>query len=381
MGFVLLLVTILLVLIAAVTLLIGIFGDNLALIFVSIGASALAAIVLAVLSQMSRRKARDATTAATAPEPLATEPAVTSAPAGVTPVAAAPPEAPTLTDAPVAAAGGGTATAVATLPIAGYDSLRVNEILPKLEGLDLDQLEEVAQHEESTKNRTTILNRIDELMDQLEAEEVGAPVADAVDADVAEEPDEELAEAIESGDTVPEAAVSGGFPIPDYESLGEDDVIAMLGDLDADELEEVAEYEETHANRDRVLDAIDDRLDELEGIAPAAGAPAAAATPSATVKKATTKKASAKKAVAKKAAAKRAATPAKRQTSVSKAAVSVKKSAAATKATSKAATKKAAATVKRTGATKKAAPTVKKATTAKKATATKKATKAAKKSR
>lgn len=377
----LLLVTILLVLIAAVTLLIGIFGDNLALIFVSIGASALAAIVLAVLSQMSRRKARDATTAATAPEPLATEPAVTSAPAGVTPVAAAPPEAPTLTDAPVAAAAGGTATAVATLPIAGYDSLRVNEILPKLEGLDLDQLEEVAQHEESTKNRTTILNRIDELMDQLEAEEAGAPVADAVDADVAEEADEELAEAIESGDTVPEAAVSGGFPIPDYESLGEDDVIAMLGDLDADELEEVAEYEETHANRDRVLDAIDDRLDELEGIAPAAGAPAAAATPSATVKKATTKKASAKKAVAKKAAAKRAATPAKRQTSVSKAAVSVKKSAAATKATSKAATKKAAATVKRTGATKKAAPTVKKATTAKKATATKKATKAAKKSR
>jgi hypothetical protein len=66
---VLLLVTILLVLVAAVTLLIGIFSDELWLIFVSIGASALAAIVLAVLSQVSRRKGRAATTA-TAPEPL-----------------------------------------------------------------------------------------------------------------------------------------------------------------------------------------------------------------------------------------------------------------------------------------------------------------------
>ena len=59
-----LLVTIALVLVAAVTLLIGIISDNLALIFISIGASAIAAIVLGVLSQMSRKKGKSGAGAA-----------------------------------------------------------------------------------------------------------------------------------------------------------------------------------------------------------------------------------------------------------------------------------------------------------------------------
>ena len=342
---VLLLVTIVLVLIAAVTLLIGIFGDNLTLIFVSIGASALAAIVLAVLSQVGKRRDREAP--AVTPTPLTPEPA--PAPA-VTPIAAA---------EPAVAAATSTASSLVDLPIADYDSLRVNEILPQLDELDLDQLEAVAQHEEATKNRASVLNRIDDLMDELEAAEAGVPVAAATEEidemDELEEIDEEeLAEDIESGDIVPEAAVSGGFPIADYESLSEAQVIARLGGLDADQLEEVAEYEETHANRDRVLDAIDDRLDELEGVAPA-GAPVA------TVKKA------AKAATAKKAAVKKA-TGAKKA-AVKKAATAVKKT--ATKAASKAApaTKKAAASTK-----KAAASTKKSATSAKKASATKKAT-------
>ena len=350
---VLLLVTILLVLIAAVTLLIGIFGDNLALIFVSIGSSALAAIVLAVLSQMNKRTAREAETT-TGPKPLPTQQAPEPAPVAAAPSVAAvpatvpPPEEPTLvTDA----------LPSDELPIADYDSLRVNEILPALEELDLDQLELVAQHEETTKNRTTVLNRIDELMDQLEAEEAGAaPVAAVADAA------DEWLEDIEEGEVVPEEKVSTGFPIDDYESLSVDEIIAMIGDLDADELEEVAEYEETHANRDAVLDAIDDRLDELEGLVPAA-APVAAA----------------KKATVKKAAVKKAAAVTKRATPVKSVAKKATKAATPAKAASKAVKKTAAPAKAASKAVKKAA--VKKAAVKKAAAAKKVAKKAAKKSR
>lgn len=340
---------------------------------------------------MSRRKAREEAPSATAAAPLVPEPAAATATGAgsVTPVVAIPPEEPTLADAPVAAVAAPTAAAAsgARLPIDDYDSLRVNEILPKLDDLDLDELEQVAQHEESTKNRTTVLNRIDELMDQLEAEEVGTAATTEVVGSAAASSGEDLADAIETGQAVPEEAVSSGFPIPDYESRSEDEIVRMLADLDADELEEVAEYEETHANRDRVLDAIDDRLDELEGLAPGAPAeaalepvtgfePEAAAT--APVRKTVAKKATAKKAVGKKATAattksatarpaKKAAAPTKRPAAVSKAAITVKKATA----------KKAAAA---TATSKRAATSVKKATPVKKVTAAKKATKAAKKS-
>jgi hypothetical protein len=328
---VLLLVTIVLVLIAAVTLLIGIFGDSLALIFVSIGSSVLAAVVLGVVSQMTKRRPAEAT--AGGPAPLATAPATEPATERIgapEPVGASTSVMETVST--VADAAGGA------LPIAGYDSLRVNEILPKLSSLDLDELETVAQHEESTKNRTSVLNKIDELMDALEAE--GAPVAApaATVADVGER----------------------AFPIADYDALDADEVVGLLADLDADELEEIAEYEETHANRDAVLDAIDDRLDELEGVAPAASRVATAVK--ITGKKATAKKAGAKKAstakkttAAKKATAKKAASrpPAKKAAAAARTTATAAKKATAKKATAKKATAKKA-TAKKV-ATKKAA--------------------------
>src|SRR5687768_2605675 len=138
---VLLLVTILLVLIAAVTLLIGIFGNNLALIFVSIGSSVVAALVLAALSQMSKRRVREETAV---PSSMPTAPPPPPEPTRVEPTVS-PIEEPTIATA--------AATGVVSLPIANYDGLRVNEIMPLLEELDLDQLEAVAQHEEDNKNR------------------------------------------------------------------------------------------------------------------------------------------------------------------------------------------------------------------------------------
>jgi len=409
---VLLLVTILLVLVAAVTLLIGIFSDELALIFISIGASALAAIVLAVLSQMSRKKGRDAASEAKAPETLPSRQESTAASEEVAQQAAASIEE---IGEPVVRADEPTASVPAggvALPIENYDALRVNEILPQLEGLDLDELETVAQHEESRKNRTTVLNRIDTLMDQLEAAEAAAPAGGGDQlAQEAVASIEEIGEPVVAlddadADAATATAADDGFPIPNYDSLSAAELIPLLDDLDADQLEAVADREEAGPNRDAVLDAIDDRLDILEGIvpAPAAAAPAASAdetalidaeeaadelpveavAPAATrapAKKSTAKKAAAKKAPARKVAAtapapaKKAATTAKKAAPVKatkKTLEPVKKAPAATRAT------KAAAAVKAAPATARKASTVRKAPAATKATATKAAKKAAK---
>ena len=398
----LLLVTILLVLIAAVTLLIGIFSDNLALIFVSIGASALAAIVLAALSQVSKRKAREATPA-TGPEPLpAREPATVGGGAAARSADAEQAAADIATiGEPVGVASDAPTTTMAAvggpLPIADYDNLRVNQILPALADLDLDQLEAVAQHEENNKNRTTVLNRIDDLMDELEAQEAGGAPA-AASADV----DDEAAALVESIETIGEpvvatggAAAAGGFPIPDYDDLDEDELIELLQDLDADQLEAVADREEAGQNRDAVLDAIDDRLDILEGIVPAPPAKAAVATKTApakapakktpvkaaasSTKKVTpptaTRKASAPTAVKKTAAAKKStAAPAKKTAAApAKKAATKTASKAPAKSAAKAPAKKAAASTAK--ATKKAATTAKKAAPVKKASAAKKTAK------
>ncbi len=392
----LLLVTIVLVLVAAVTLLIGIFSDQLALIFISIGASALAAIVLGVLSQMSRRKGR-ATATSTGPEAdagrsVSESEAVSAIGAVGVPVATTTPAPSDEPTSVVAAVPAGSASEA--LPIEGYDDLRVNQILPQLGDLDLDELEQVAQHEESHKNRTTVLNRIDQLMDDLEAEPGAGGSSGQADADQLVEEAvasiEEIGEPIVAVESEPEPATppaDAGFPIPDYDSLSEAELIPMLGSLDADQLETVADREEAGANRDAVLDAIDDRLDILEGVVPppatSASAPqaiGAAAAPTA-VKKAPARKASAtpaKKSAAKKAPAsaarKAAPSPTKKAAASTAAKVparTAKKTPAPTAkapaATRKAATKAAPATKKTTAVVKKATP-VKKASAAKKAT-------------
>ena len=411
----LLLVTIVLVLIAAVTLLIGIFSDELALIFVSIGASALAAIVLAVLSQVSRRKGRTAAEA-TGPEPLPQRQDVATQAAESIETLGEPVAVPVTSDAPTETVPVVAATPAArggSLPIEDYDSLRVNEILPRLDGLDLDQLEDVAQHEESHKNRTTVLNRIDQLMDELEAAPAGAPVsADQQLAEEAAASIEEIGEPVVALEDVPSApepaaaeASPDGFPIPNYDALEEDELIPLLDELDADELEQVADREEAGKNRDAVLDAIDDRLDILEGIVPAPPARAAASTMAetepvtmqepepapvmrvATAKKApsarkaaatpTKKGAAVKKAAAPARAAKKAAAPVPTKSAAKVPARSAAKKAAATPVTAR---KAGAATAKKSVAkaapvTRKAATAVKKATPVKKAAAAKKASK------
>jgi hypothetical protein len=333
-GHVLLLVTIGLVLIGAISLVIGFVSSSLAPIYLSIACSIVAGGVLVVFSRMSRRQAPSAEGAPAAAESMPAE-----APTEVV-GAATQTSAPVVPDLP--------------FPIDDYDNLKVNQIVPLLPELDLDELDMVREREVAGRNRATIVKKIDELIDELEAQ----------DEAVLREP--EAAAAVEEPTAAVPAATGGdaaGLPIEDYDSLSVAQILPLLPELDDDELESVAEYEEQHKNRAQVLKRIDEIFETGE-VAGAAAEKLGVDAPA--PKKTAAKKTAAKKAAAKKAAAKKAA--AKKAAAAKKTAAPAKKAAAAKKAGTKkaAAPAKKAAAKKAAGGTKKAAPAKKAAKATKK---------------
>lgn len=66
-------------------------------------------------------------------------------------------------DEPVAEPEGPPAPGVAELAIPGYDSLSASQVVPRLTGLEGDELESVRRYEASRRGRKTILNRIAQL--------------------------------------------------------------------------------------------------------------------------------------------------------------------------------------------------------------------------
>ncbi|MDQ3681018.1 MAG: hypothetical protein M3378_10855 [Actinomycetota bacterium] len=287
-------------------LMIGLFADVIWLVYASIVCAMAAGLVLLFYSRLSQREAatagaggpqgqaRTAPSAppagsgAPAPEPGSTEPAPARGWEPPPPPEPVPEPTATLSvvgrggrDNTEVGEGVGVAAAPSDeqdlgFPIADYDELRVSEILPLLPELDLDELDMVREREEAGKRRLTVINRIDELMDELEAEEV--PVAVAGPA-----PD--------------------GFPIEDLESLPVEEIVAVIPILSDEELDLLAEREEQGQNRAAVLDAIDDQFEEVEiEEEEVVAAPVAAIA----AKKVSAKKVPAKKAAVKKVPAKRA---------------------------------------------------------------------------
>jgi hypothetical protein len=294
---VLLLLTIGLVLVGAVSLVIGFVSQNTLPIYISIACSVAAGLVLLVFSRMNRRQAV-VPVGATGDDtggPATTEFVLQEARAAARPAASA------------AAADDG-------FPIEDYDQLLVSEIVPLLPELDLEELDAVRAREEDGKARASILRRIDALAEELDG--TAAPADVDIDDDIDEEDDEvEVEVEIDDDDEF--------FPIADYEDLRVNQILPLLPELDDDELAIVAERERSGADRYSILV----RIDELLGVtvakkAPAKKAPAkkspakrragdAQTTQKAAAKKAPAKKTAAKKAPAKKAAAKKA-TPAKK---------------------------------------------------------------------
>jgi hypothetical protein len=157
------LVSFLLVLAAAVTLVIGLLNSGLGLIYVSIACSVAAGIVLA-LAVVRSRPERAAAPAVGSERLRALEeeeaPSVTVVPTrGGRRGAAA--EEPDEEEEGVAA--GASENGEGVFPIADYDDLKVGEIVSLLPELDEDELEMVREREESGKNRSTILTRVEAL--------------------------------------------------------------------------------------------------------------------------------------------------------------------------------------------------------------------------
>ena len=281
-----LLVSFLLVIVATIFLLSGLFlTKDLALIFISIACSALAGIVLVVAVMRSRPRPGEASTAADG-----------------------------LTPAPAALADGGDDRAVASpgrdvgreFPIAGYDSLEVVEVLPLLGDLEPAGLEMVRQREASGRAHPWILARIDALLeaeaDADTSEHAWAPGPIGTGkARVLDEDDDEIAEVepddadwasprdsdwaasdfpLDAGADYDDLTTARDFPIDRYDELRVSEILPLLANLDAEDLKMVREEEAAGKGRASVLARIDGLLAREGGGARPAPAKRSAARPS-----------------------------------------------------------------------------------------------------
>ncbi|MFP5321648.1 MAG: hypothetical protein ACLGIC_07340 [Acidimicrobiia bacterium] len=300
-----------LVLLATILLVVGLLTDDaIGLIYLSIACSATAAVVLALAFRRARPKGDapseppapilpegeepDAPLVAAAPEP-ATPPAE---PTRVQPVVAAPeaeaseevnPGSTPTADTEPAVATEAAETAPATdddwvddddwadsgdfdveFPIADYDELTVDEIMPLLPQLYSDELEIVAERERSTKDRRQILDKLAELA------RTGTD-ADAEVDDVEPEPEPQAAPEPQPEPTPARAVARPApsvpsladddwdddgavFPIADYDELTADQIIPLLSQLEDDELEDVKAREAAGQGRKSVITEIDRQL-------------------------------------------------------------------------------------------------------------------------
>jgi hypothetical protein len=91
----------------------------------------------------------------------------TAAPRTTSAAAAASPAAQSGVDRPLATRmGNGNVPAVATLAIPAFDTLSASQVVQRLDGLSREELVSVRAYETSTRGRRTILNRVDQLLEE-----------------------------------------------------------------------------------------------------------------------------------------------------------------------------------------------------------------------
>jgi hypothetical protein len=321
------LLSFLLVLAAAVTLVIGLLNGGLGLIYLSIACSVGAGIVLALAVVRSRPRT---VPALGGPAPIPggwgdDEPTAIQ-PASVRRRDAEPADVPAYDEE--------------SFPIANYDALKVTDILPLLPELERDELEQVRAHETGGKNRSRILGRIDMLTSEAEWESPDedtwepepepvaaratrgaatatlrrpAPaVVEDIDDDFRDDDDyDDLGDDDDFDDSFDDDYDDDLFPIADYDELKVGEIMPLLPELDDDELEQVRDREAAGQARGMILS----RIERLGGgrVATATRAPArktaAKKSTRSTAKKTTASKktSGAKKTAAKKSTAKKAA--------------------------------------------------------------------------
>ncbi|HEX3539439.1 MAG TPA: hypothetical protein VHT75_03260 [Acidimicrobiales bacterium] len=169
----------------------------------------------------------------------------------------------------------------AALPIAEYDSLSAFAVLPMLDQLSPDELEQIREYEDANRARVTILYRIDKLLFEPEPEpqpvpepvpqfESTAPEASAPTAEEEPAVDEQFtagAAAMGAAGQVPpvrgEREIDiADMPIADYDQLMVSEILPLLAELYDDELELVREFEDANLARVAILARIDALLQE-----------------------------------------------------------------------------------------------------------------------
>jgi hypothetical protein len=262
-----LLVSFLLVIVATIFLLSGLFlTKDLALIFISIACSALAGIVLVVAVMRSRP--RPATEAA-GDGGLSPSPANVAADATAERRGAAPRRADGR-----------------EFPIPEYDSLEVVEVLPLLGDLEPAELEMVRQREASGRAHPWILARVDALLeaeadaDTSEHTWAPGPIGKSGQGRLLDEDEDEILEVepddvdwasprdsdwaasdfpLDAGSEYDDLSVRG-FPIDRYDELRVTEIMPLLASLVSEDLKMVREEEAAGKARASILARIDGLL-------------------------------------------------------------------------------------------------------------------------
>ncbi|HUQ40032.1 MAG TPA: hypothetical protein VM030_07730, partial [Acidimicrobiales bacterium] len=222
----LVLVSFVLVLAAAVTLVVGLLQSGLTLIYLSIGCSVLAGVVLAVAVLRGR------------PEPRAAAPVGRS----FTPPAAAPPQPATVGAAPASTSTYESTTSFTPPPSPPPPSPPPPPPSPSPGPTD----------DSATKAAgTALLGRL-----RRRTEEPAESPAVAATPAPAPEPEYEPEPVTAQYEAVPVEA-DDGFPIADYDRLRATDLLRQLGGLDRNQLEAVRERESAGKNRFTIMSRID----------------------------------------------------------------------------------------------------------------------------
>lgn len=144
------------------------------------------------------------------------------------------------------------------VPIDDYDRMRVRDILPILDHLDPDDLEMVRRYETDTKNRPTIVRRIDQLVaaaeeaegeEDLELEEV-LEIEEEEEVVLTEEP-------VVEPEPEPVPVAAGSFPIEDYDQRRMGEILSIIEGLDEADLRLVAQREYQGQRRAVIINKID----------------------------------------------------------------------------------------------------------------------------
>ena len=284
-----LLVSFLLVIVATIFLLSGLFlTDSLFLIFVSIACSALAGIVLVLAVMKSKPRPSTVPAAEGEGQVPATASVAADAPAG--------------RPAPARRAEG------REFPIPDYDSLEVVEVLPLLGDLEPSELEMVRQREASGRAHPWILARVDALLeaeaDADTSEHAWAPGpigTSGQQRSLLEEDQDEIVEVepddaawatprdsdwaasdfpLDSGSDYDDLSVGRDFPIDRYNALRVTEILPLLANLGSEDLKMVREEEAAGKARASILARIDGLLARSGGARPPAAKRPTAKAPS-----------------------------------------------------------------------------------------------------